>query len=175
MSLTWTLATLAVIWGLAYHRAPLWLWSVLAALAFGLVLHFCVPAAGIQMVLWFVFTALALLLNVPALRRQLITRPVFALFQRILPAMSDTEREALEAGTVWWEAELFNGAPRWEKLFAVSKAQLSPAEQAFLDGPVEELCRRLDDWDITHNRRDLPPEVWQYIKDNGFFGMIIPK
>jgi len=175
MSLTWILVTLAVIWGLAYHRAPLWLWSAFAALALGLVLHYCALAAGMQTALWSVFGVLALLLNVPLLRRQLLTRPVFALFRRILPAMSDTEREALEAGTVWWEAELFNGAPRWQKLFAVTKAQLSPAEQAFLDGPVEELCRRLDDWDITNKRHDLPPEVWQYIKDNGFFGMIIPK
>src|SRR4030065_732150 len=142
MSLTWTLAPLAVIWGLAYHRAPLWLWSALAALALGLVLHYCAVAAGIQIVLWTVFGVFALLLNVPLLRRQLLTRPVFALFRRILPAMSDTEREALEAGTVWWEAELFNGAPRWEKLFAVTKAQLSPAAQAFLDGPVEARCRR---------------------------------
>src|SRR4030065_356792 len=175
MSLTWTLVTLAVIWGLAYHRAPLWLWSALAALALGLVLHNCALAAAIQIVVWSVFGGLALLLHVPAVRRQLLPRPVFALFRRILPAMSDTEREALEAGTVWWEAELFNGAPRWKKLFAVTRAQLSPAEQAFLDGPVEELCRKLDDWDITHVRRDLPPEVWQYLKDNGFFGMIIPK
>jgi acyl-CoA dehydrogenase len=175
MSLIWMLPAVVVVWGFAYHRAPLWLWTALVALALGLVLYFCPLAAGFQLVLWSIFGLLALLLNVRPLRRQLITRPIFALFQRILPAMSDTEREALEAGTVWWEAELFNGAPRWQKLFAVSKAQLSPAEQAFLDGPVEELCRRLDDWDITHTRRDLPPEVWQYIKDNGFFGMIIPK
>src|SRR4030067_1129561 len=127
MSLTWTLVTLAVIGGLAYHRAPLWLWSALAALALGLVLRYCAPAAGIQIVLWSVFGVLALLLNVPLLRRQLITRPVFALFRRILPAMSDTEREALEAGTVWWGAGLLNGAPRWGKLFAVSQAPLSPA------------------------------------------------
>jgi acyl-CoA dehydrogenase len=175
MSLLWTLAALAAIGGLAYHRAPLWLWSVLAALTLGVVMHNAVLATGIQVALWLVFGVPVLLLNLPLLRRRLLTRPVFALFQRIMPAMSDTEREALEAGTVWWEAELFNGAPRWEKLFGVSKAQLSPAEQAFIDGPVEELCRKLDDWDITHVRRDLPPEVWQYLKDNGFFGMIIPK
>jgi acyl-CoA dehydrogenase len=175
MHFTWILVTLAVIWGLAYHRAPLWLWSALAALGFGLVLHNGALAAGLQVALWSVFGVFALLLNVPLLRRQLITRPVFALFRRILPAMSDTEREALEAGTVWWEADLFNGAPRWEKLKAIPKAQLSAEEQAFLDGPCEELCRMLDDWDITHVRNDLPPKVWQFIKDNGFFGMIIPK
>jgi acyl-CoA dehydrogenase len=175
MSLLWTLATLATIGGLAYHRAPLWLWSVLAASTLGVVMHNAMLATGIQIALWSVVGVPLLLLNLPPLRRRLLTQPVFALFQRIMPAMSDTEREALEAGTVWWEAELFNGAPHWEKLFGVSKAQLSPSEQAFLDGPVEELCRMLDDWDITHVRRDLPPEVWQFLKDKGFFGMIIPK
>jgi len=89
--------------------------------------------------------------------------------------MSDTEREALEAGTVWWEAELFNGKPRWDKLQRVPKAQLTAEEQAFLDGPCEQLCRMLDDWEITHERNDLPPKVWQFLKDQGFFGMIIPK
>src|SRR4030066_1008750 len=175
MSLIWTLAALAAIGGLSYPRAPLWLWSARAALAFGLVLHFCAVAAAIQIGLWSVFGVLALLLNVPPLRRRVLTRPLFALCQRIMPAMSDTEREALEAGTVWWEAELFNGAPRWEKLKAVPKARLSAEEQAFLDGPCDELCRMLDDWDITHVRNDLSPKVWQFIKDNGFFGMIIPK
>src|SRR4030067_1488876 len=98
MSLIWTLAALAAIGGLAYHRAPLWLWSALAALAFGLVLHFCAVAAAIQIGLWSVFGVLALLLNVPPLRRRLLTRPGFALFQRIMPAMSGTERPALAAG-----------------------------------------------------------------------------
>ena len=85
------------------------------------------------------------------------------------------EQEALDAGTVWWDGELFGGHPDWNKLLAYPKPQLSDEEQAFLDNEVEQLCAMLDDWDITHNRADLPPEVWQFIKDKGFFGMIIPK
>ena len=98
-----------------------------------------------------------------------------ALYRRILPDMSQTEREAIDAGTVWWDADLFSGRPDWDKLLAVRAPRLSPEEQAFLDGPVEELCAMCDDWQITHELQDLPPHVWQYIKDKGFLGMIIPK
>ena len=86
-----------------------------------------------------------------------------------------TEREALEAGSVWWDGELFSGRPDWQRLLAMPSSRLSREEQAFLDGPVEELCRMLDDWRITHEDRDLPPEVWRFIRDKGFFGMIIPR
>jgi acyl-CoA dehydrogenase len=108
------------------------------------------------------------------LRRNLISRPILQWYRRVLPAMSDTEREALQAGTVWWDAELFSGRPRWEKFLGYTKPQLSAAEQAFIDGPVEELCRMLDDWQINQ-QRDLPPAVWDFIRQNRLFGMIIPK
>jgi len=174
MSLLWILVLLGTVWVLAYFRSPLWLWTAVLAALLGLVSWQCPPAVAVSILLWAVFLAIALLLNVTPLRRML-TRPVFALFQRILPAMSDTEREAIEAGTVWWEAELFCGRPRWKKLFAVPPPGLTPEEKAFLEGPVETLCRMLDDWNITHERRDLSPEAWAYIKEQGFFGMIIPK
>jgi acyl-CoA dehydrogenase len=89
--------------------------------------------------------------------------------------MSQTEREALEAGTVWWDGELFTGAPKWQKLLSAKPPELSEEEQAFIDGPCDELCRMLDDWDITHKRADLSPAVWDYLKSKGFFAMIIPK
>ena len=89
--------------------------------------------------------------------------------------MSATEREALDAGTVWWDGELFTGGPDWHKLMSAKVPTLTEAEQAFLDGPCEDLCAMLDDWDITHVRADLPPEVWSFIKSNGFFAMIIPR
>ena len=108
-------------------------------------------------------------------RRERITRPLFAWARRALPAMSDTEREALEAGDVWWDAELFTGSPDWRKLLATPPARLTAAEQTFLDGPVEELCRQLDDWRINWEWRDLPPEIWDYLKRQRFFGMIIPE
>ena len=93
----------------------------------------------------------------------------------MLPPMSDTEREALEAGTVWWDGELFTGGPDWNKLLSAKAPKLTAEEQAFIDGPCEELCRMLDDWDITHRRADLPPEVFDFIKKKGFWAMIIPK
>jgi acyl-CoA dehydrogenase len=175
MGLAWIVAIVAMVWGLAYFRSPLWLWTLAAAAGLALITLWFSPAAVAKTLMWSVFVLLAAVLNVLPVRRALVSRPVFALFRRILPSMSDTEREALEAGTVWWEAELFAGKPRWEKLFDVPAARLAPHEQAFLDGPVEELCRRLDDWQITHERRDLPPEVWRFLKEHGFFGMIIPK
>ena len=89
--------------------------------------------------------------------------------------MSDTEREALEAGDVWWDADLFSGNPDWAKLLAIPQATLTAEEQAFLEGPVNELCAMLDDWKINWELRDLPPEVWDFIKQHRFFGMIIPK
>ncbi|MEQ9447313.1 MAG: acyl-CoA dehydrogenase family protein, partial [Rhodospirillaceae bacterium] len=110
-----------------------------------------------------------------AWRRETLTRPLLSWYKKRLPSMSDTEREALEAGTVWWDAELFTGKPDWRKLLAAPKAGLSDEEQAFLDGPVEELCAMLDDWRIENEWHDLPPEVWEFIKTHRFFGMIIPK
>ncbi len=104
-----------------------------------------------------------------------ISEPAFKLLKRVIPAISRTEREALDAGTVWWDGELFSGRPRWGRLRKQPSAKLSDEERAFLDGPVENLCEMLDDWDINNERNDLPPEVWQFLKDNGFFGMIIPR
>ncbi len=117
----------------------------------------------------------AVVLGAAPVRRRLISAPVLALLRQGLPQVSPTEQEALDAGTVWWERELFMGRPDWSKLLAYPKPALSAEEQAFMDGPVEELCAMTDEWRVTHELRDLPPEVWQYIKDQGFFGMIIPK
>ena len=108
-------------------------------------------------------------------RRDFITKPIFSWARGVLPAMSDTEREALEAGDVWWDADLFAGNPDWSKLLATAPATLTAEEQAFLNGPVDELCAMLDDWKINWEWRDLPPEAWEFIKQNKFFGMIIPK
>jgi acyl-CoA dehydrogenase len=111
----------------------------------------------------------------PSFRRDWITKPIFRWARHVLPSLSDTEREAIEAGDVWWDADLFTGNPDWAKLRAFPPAALSKEEQAFLDGPVDELCRMLDDWRITWDLRDLPPEVWDFLKRHKFFAMIIPK
>jgi acyl-CoA dehydrogenase len=110
-----------------------------------------------------------------SLRRDLITKPIFAWAHKALPPMSDTEREALEAGDVWWDADLFTGNPDWSKLLATAPATLTAEETAFLNGPVEQLCSMIDDWKVNWEWRDLPPDVWAFIKANKFFGMIIPK
>ncbi|HEY4773430.1 MAG TPA: acyl-CoA dehydrogenase family protein, partial [Xanthobacteraceae bacterium] len=109
------------------------------------------------------------------LRRDYLTRAIFRWAKGALPTMSATEREAIEAGDVWWDADLFTGDPGWKKLLAVPPARLSAQEQAFLDGPVEKLCGMLDEWRIMWEWRDLPPPVWNFLKAKKFFAMIIPK
>jgi acyl-CoA dehydrogenase len=118
-------------------------------------------------------TALWLLAD-PARRSELVTRRLAPRIAALLPKLGATERVALEAGTVWWDAALFSGRPEWRELLAFAPRPLSAAEQAFLDGPVEELCRLLDDWQIVQ-RGDLPPEVWEMLRKERFFGMIIPQ
>jgi acyl-CoA dehydrogenase len=112
---------------------------------------------------------------VPGLRRALITRPLLLRFRQVMPRMSQTEREALEAGTVGWDGELFSGRPAWDQLLAIPQSTLTAEEQHFLDHEVEALCAMVSDWETTNVHKDLPPRVWQYIKDHGFLGMIIPK
>ncbi|MDB5504333.1 MAG: fadE [Tardiphaga sp.] len=114
-------------------------------------------------------------MNPSNLRRDFITKPIFGWAKGVLPTMSATEREALEAGDTWWDADLFTGNPDWAKLLAVKPAKLTAEEQAFMTGPVDALCAMLDDWKINWELRDLPPEVWDFIKREKFFGMIIPK
>ena len=121
-----------------------------------------------------VFVLVAGVTGIPALRRQLVSRTAMRLMRPMLPRISDTEREALDAGTVWWERDLFAGRPDWRKLLAFAPKLLSAREQTFLDGPVDELCSMLREWEIVR-AGDLPPEVWSFLKRHGFFGMIIPE
>jgi len=114
-----------------------------------------------------------LILGLPPLRRILVSRFIFAAMARILPRISETERQALEAGTVWWDGELFSGRPNWRRLADFQVQPLSSEERAFLDGPVEELCRLVDDHRISREG-DLPPEIWEFLRRHRFFGMIIP-
>lgn len=129
-----------------------------------------IPLLGV-----FALAALAGLILVRPIRRALISRPLFATYRKVLPQMSDTERDALDAGTVWWEGELFRGKPDWQKLHAYPQPKLTAEEQSFLDNECEEACRLVDDWKVTQELYDLPNEAWRYIKTKGFLGMIIPK
>jgi len=169
------LAAIAVAWILAYHRLPAVVWTVVFALGLGLLTYYSRWPQPVIGALWGVFAVAALLGNPTPIRRALAGRPLLALFRKILPPMSQTEQDAIEAGTVWWDGELFSGKPDWKRLRSFPKPQLTAEEQAFLDGPVEELCKMVNDWEITHELYDLPPHVWQFIKDKGFLGMIIPK
>ncbi len=171
----WIVAAAALAWVLAYFRAASLAWiagvgAYLVALTFGSDAN-----SGIKVLAWTVFLVAVAILALPPLRRALVSEPLLNWFRKALPQVSQTEQEALDAGTVWWDGELFSGNPDWNKLYAIPKPRLTPEEQAFLDGPVEELCRMCDDWKISHELNDLPPEVWQFIKDKGFLGMIIPR
>ena len=173
-----TLWVIAVCFGflaLAYANASGAAWVGAIALALGLAW-----AGGLLP--WLALIALAatgaivaIPLNLPRLRRALASDAVLALFRRILPAMTPTEREAIEAGTVGWDGELFSGRPRWAKLLGLPAPRLTRDEQRFLDQECEQLCAMVSDWETTHIYKDLPPAAWQFVKDAGFLGMVIPR
>src|ERR1022692_1472225 len=171
----WLLALVVAFFALAYLNAAGWVWvaAVVAALAVVWRAEWLAPLT--LLIIAAVVLLPAMVLNIPALRRKLISNPVLSLFRKVLPPMSQTERDAIEAGTVWWDGELFSGRPDWTQLLAMPRPKLTAEEQRFLDHECEELCSMVSDWDTTHVYRDLPPAVWQYIKDKGFLGMIIPK
>ncbi|MGL4830674.1 MAG: acyl-CoA dehydrogenase FadE, partial [Vibrio sp.] len=124
---------------------------------------------------WALYLAAVAILCVPSIRQSLISGKALAVFKKVLPAMSQTEKEALEAGTVWWEAELFKGKPDWKKLHTIPAPKLSAEEQTFLEGPVHDVCAMVSDYQVTHELADLPPEVWAFLKEKKFFAMIIKK
>jgi acyl-CoA dehydrogenase len=170
----WLLLFASLVLWLAYQRASLAKATVAFGVLFVYYTLFGEGAAWWKATLWALYIPHALL-NIRPLRRALISNRFLLVFRRMLPPMSTTEREALEAGTVWWDGELFTGGPDWSKLLSAKAPALSAEEQAFIDGPCEELCRMIDDFDITHRRADLPPEVWDFIKKKGFWAMIIPR
>jgi acyl-CoA dehydrogenase len=168
-------ATVAVLMTLAYFQAPILVWTVAAGLMAASWAAVLQLSGQTNAVLLFLYILVAPVLVIPALRRRLASDYVLAIFRRILPDMTQTEKEAIDAGTVWWDADLFSGKPDWDKLLKIPAPRLSAEEQAFVDGPCDEVCAMTDDWEVTHERYDLPPQVWQFLKDKGFFGMIIPK
>ncbi|MBI1822749.1 MAG: acyl-CoA dehydrogenase, partial [Nitrospirae bacterium] len=162
-------------WILAAIGVSGFVWTICLGIAFVFWTIFGSPSSTAEMIFWGLFAAIFIPLNVPFFRKLLISNPLLNLFRRIVPHMSQTEKEALEAGTVWWDADLFSGRPDWKKLLSFPRPKLTAEEEAFLNGPVEELCQLVDDWKINEVYHDLPPEVWKFLKEKGFFGMIIPK
>ena len=168
-------ALFALLYAIARHQIP---FRTLALITLLFLVIFTL-AGGFNffwgLVFWTAFLVPAVLLGLPHIRQQFLARPLLHRIRKILPPMSETERDAIEAGSVWWEAELFRGAPDWQLLENYKLPVLSDEERAFVEGPVEQLCAMIDDWDITHKRLDLPPEVWAFMKQHRFFGMIIPR
>ena len=174
MLLLWIVVLIVGVAWLAHRRvAPLPAMGIVAVylLAMGLFSH---APGWLLGIFWILLAVPAALLLLPDLRRKVFIAPLFSWFQKTLPPMSQTERDAIDAGTVWWDGELFSGRPDWNQLLAYPKVQLTEEEQAFIDGPTEELCAMVSDWDIGQ-RMDLPPEAWAHIKQHGFFALIIPK
>jgi acyl-CoA dehydrogenase len=159
---------------LAYQRVDLRTSTVATGIALVAYTVFGSGAWWWLIILWAMFVLLVIP-NLLEVRREKITKPLLSVYRKMLPSMSDTEREALEAGSVWWDGELFSGMPNWDKLMSFPAPKLSDEEQAFVDGPCEELCRMIDDWQINHEIGDLPKDVWDYIIEKRFFAMIIPK
>lgn len=158
----------------AYHRLRLAVWAAVTATL--LVACWLLGASPTATAIAAALVALvAVPLLIPAIRKPLLTAPALGFLRKALPPLSQTERIALETGSVGFEGDLFSGKPDWNKLLAYPKPQLNAEEQAFIDGPVEELCKQINDWEITHVHADLTPELWDFIKRNKFFGMIIPK
>ena len=172
--LLWLLIILAATFVLA--NFPMTLMSISVVIGVALLGFFLTGIGTVATILLAViFIAAAVILNVPGVRKKLLTSPLLNYVRAVLPPMSQTERDAIEAGTVWWESELFRGNPDWSKLMSTPVAKLSEKEQAFLDGPTNELCAMLDDWEITYEHNDLPPHIWDFIKKNKFFGIVIPE
>tara|TARA_R110001583_G_scaffold46761_8_gene146543 strand:- start:20 stop:2440 length:2421 start_codon:yes stop_codon:yes gene_type:complete len=167
----WLIAALSLIWFMSYSRASLsaFTFAFMALMAVGTYLNI------IGFVSWLLFGVIALPLNLDNIRLQFISMPLLTLFKKIMPQMSETEQQAIDAGTIWFEAELFRGNPNWSRLHNYPQPRLSAQEKTFLEGPVEVVCAMVDDWQTTHELADLSPEVWQFLKDNKFFAMIIKK
>ncbi len=168
------LAALIATGACAYHRSSLRTWAI-ATVITTVVVGLFTGATLTMIILLVIELVIAVPLLMDGFRRKQISAPLLKIFAKVTPKLSETEQTALEAGTVGFEGELFSGKPDWHELLKQPKPELSVEEQAFMDGPVEELCGMLDDWQITHELADLPPEVWAFIKKNKFFGMIIPK
>jgi acyl-CoA dehydrogenase len=171
--LIFALLALALFFALAMNRASFRTWAIATAIyTLALQIAFGFPLWSFSG--WLV-AGLLYAAGLPNVKRSYITTPVFRALKGAMPSISETEREALEAGTTGWDAELFSGRPDFSKLRRVAPITLTDEEQAFLDGPTEELCRKIDDWHVRHELHDIPDDIWQFVRDKGFLGMLISK
>tara|TARA_B100000989_G_scaffold297295_2_gene282663 strand:+ start:5335 stop:7821 length:2487 start_codon:yes stop_codon:yes gene_type:complete len=171
----WVAFLIVCLAGLSYKRASLLVWSIGAAITLAVFTLYSPFGYVTKSLLWLIFLIAIVPFTIKPFRQRFISGPILSLYRKTMPSMSSTEREALEAGTVSWDGEVFSGKPNWEALLAMPPSQLTEEEQAFIDGPVEELCRMTDDWEITHNQARLPESTWQFIREHGFFALVMPK
>ncbi|HED14099.1 MAG TPA: acyl-CoA dehydrogenase [Gammaproteobacteria bacterium] len=175
MSWFWLLVVFGgVLLILARYRLTVWQWSVGLTVLVIFSGWTGIFADSLMVILWLLLTVGLLFLHADSLRMRL-WRTVFTRLQQVLPGLSKTEQEAIDAGTVWWDAELFSGAPEWSRLLSVPAPDLTEEETLFLIDDTEKLCAVLDDWEISEQRHDLPEAIWQRLSKQGYFGMIIPK
>lgn len=175
MTLLTTIIFIILFLVLIYHRLSLWLTSLLIVAYLAGVSYYGLAGWIAQSILWLLAGGLIIFLNIKQLRRQWLSRMIFAVYKRYMPELSETEKQAIAVGTVGWEGELFSGKQNWNHILRSSRPRMSEEEQAFIDGPVEKLCQMIDNWYITHEIRDIPDDIWQFLKEKRFFGMILPK
>ncbi len=173
--LIWLTVLFAGLYGLVKFQASFRTWTIIVGAALLVLSLTGLLNITPGLILWAAFLLLMAPLNSPSLRRKYVSNPMLNYTRKVLPPMSDTERAAIEAGTTGWESELFAGDPDWSRLLEMPAPHLTQEEQEFINGPVDALCEMLDDWEITEMYNDLPPHVWEFLKTNKFFGMIIPK
>jgi len=165
------LILIGIVWASAYKRVRMGQALSVAGVALVLMSYY----SEVKILLWIIYSVVAILYFADDLRKDKITRPIFKMFKKVLPPMNQTEREALEAGDVWWDGELFKGNPDWKQMLNFKKPELTEEEQSFVDNQVETICQMVSDWDINFKDKDLPKEAWDYLKKEGFWGLIIPK
>jgi len=173
--IAWLLGWLVLFLALASAKTPLRVTTAVVTIALLVTTIWSGAPVWLLIVLWLVWAGLATFLNFEPWRKRYLSAPLLQWFKKVLPPVSKTEQEALDAGTVWFDQEIFSGNPDWQRLISYPWAKLSEEEKQFIDGPVEELCAMINDWQVTHELYDLPPEVWQFIREKGFLSLIIPK
>lgn len=170
-NMTWFLIFTLVFGVVAYKRASLNTAVTVLAITLAIGTIF----GGVGLLAWLLFAVVAVPLAYTPFRVSAISTRLLAFYKSVTPELSDTEQEAIDAGTVWWDGDLFTGKPDWQKLHAIARPRLTPDEQAFLDGPCEEVCAMVNEWEINHVDADLPDEIWAFLKKHKFFAMIIEK
>ncbi len=173
MNLAISLTILLVLLGLLYIGTSLIIFAIACVVSF--IISIIYSLNGLLITLLGILALVSMAFTLKPLRQKHISAPFFSMFKKMLPPLSDTEQEAIDAGTVWWDGQLFSGNPDWASLIKIEKPGLSEEEQAFLDGPVLELCRMSDAWKINHDWKVIPEHIIDFVRENGFLGMIIPK